>query len=206
MRFPVIAAAALLLGMAVPGSAQSLENMKQLTHGGQNAKAYWSPDGTQIIFQSTRDGNKCDQIYLMDADGSNVRLVSTGKGVATSGFFLADGEHIIYSSTHEAGEACPARPERGKGYVWPMYRGYDIYLATTGGEIVKKLTDADGYDAAATVNWATGRVVYTSMASGDLDLWSMNLEGRNKTRLTTAEGYDGGAFFSRDGSRLVWCA
>lgn len=206
MRLRVIAAAVLLLGVTALGSAQSLENSKQLTHGGRNAVAYWSPDGSQIIFQSTRDGHKCDQVYLMNADGSNVRMVSTGKGVATSGYFLPDGEHILYASTHEAGAACPPHPSRSKGNVRPVYSGYDIYLAKTDGEIVKKLTDTNGYDAEATVNWATGRIVYTSMASGDLDLWSMDLEGRNKTRLTTAEGYDGGAFYSRDGSQLVWHA
>ena len=47
-----------------PGWGQSvkhIDNLKQLTHGGQNAEAYWAPDGKRLIFQSTRDGNQCDQ-------------------------------------------------------------------------------------------------------------------------------------------------
>ena len=172
-----------LLCWAQPAS--HLSNLKQLTSGGQNAEAYWSPDGRRLIFQSTRDGRDCDQIYIMNADGSGVRMVSTGKGVTTCGYFLADGKHIIYASTHEA---C------------------DIYLATDTGKILKKLTDAPGYDAEATVNWKTKKIVYTSLASGDLDLWSMKPDGTGKKRITTAEGYDGGPVFSRDGSNLVWRA
>ena len=118
-----------------------LANLRQITFGGQNAEAYWSPDGKRLIFQSTRDGRACDQIYIMNADGSDAKMVSTGKGVTTCGYFLPDGEHIIYASTHEAGVACPKRADRSKGYVWDVFPGFDIYLATTDGKIVSKLTD-----------------------------------------------------------------
>jgi Tol biopolymer transport system component len=138
-------------------------NIRQLTRGGQNAEAYWSPDGKRLIFQSTRKGYECDQIFIMNADGSNQKLVSTGKGRTTCGYFLADGKHIVYASTHAAGEACPPSPDRSKGYVWGVFPGYDIYLATDDGRIQKKLTDATGYDAEATVNWKTGRIVYSKL-------------------------------------------
>ena len=42
---------------------QHLKNIKQLTFGGENAEAYFSSDGKQLIFQSKRDGRGCDQIY-----------------------------------------------------------------------------------------------------------------------------------------------
>lgn len=142
----------------------------------------------------------------MNEDGSDQRLVSTGKGRTTCGYFLADGRQIIYASTHEAGEACPKSPDRSKGYVWAVYPEYDIFLASLDGTIRKKLTDARGYDAEATVNWKTGRIVYTSMQSGDLDLWTMKSDGSGKRQITRVEGYDGGAVFSRDGKKLVWRA
>jgi TolB protein len=189
------------------GESAHLDNLKQLTSGGnQNAEAYWSPDGRRLIFQSTRPPYDCDQMFIMKADGSGVHLVSTGKGRTTCGYFLRDGKHIIYASTHESGDACPTPPDRSKGYVWGVFPGYDIYLATDTGQIVKKLTDAPGYDAEATVSWKTNRVVYTSLASGDLDLWSMRPDGSEKKQITTAIGYDGGAVFSRDGKKLVWRA
>jgi TolB protein len=200
-----------LLLLAVPilcwaQNSTHLANLKQLTRGGQNAEAYWSPDGSKLIFQSTRDGNQCDQIYIMNADGSNQHMVSTGKGVTTCGYFMPDSKHFVYASTHEAGAACPAPADRSKGYVWAVYPGFDIYLADEQGKIEKKLTDAPGYDAEATVNWRNNRIIYTSKSSGDLDLWTMKPDGSDKKRITTPEGYDGGAVFSKDGSKMVWRA
>ena len=90
--------------------------------------------------------------------------------------------------------------------MWAVYPTYDIYLAADDGKILKKFTDAPGYDAEATVNFKTGKVVYTSLQSGDLDLWEMRSDGSGKERITTAEGYDGGAVFSHDGKKLVWRA
>jgi len=193
--------------LVAPLFAQShLSNVQQLTHGGQNAEAYWAPDSKRIIFQSTRDNLACDQIFIMNVDGSDQHMVSTGKGRTTCGYFLADNRHILYASTHEAGDACPPAADRSKGYVWAVYPGYKIYLAADDGKIEKKLADAPGYDAEATVNFKTGKIVYTSMASGDIDLWTMKSDGSHKKQLTNTEGYDGGAVFSRDGSKLVWRA
>lgn len=194
--------------MCAPAAAESLHlsGIRQLTSGGQNAEAYWSPDGERLIFQSTRKPYDCDQIFIMNADGSDQHLVSTGKGRTTCGYFLRGGKRIVYASTHESGDACPPPPDRSKGYLWGIFAGYDIYLATDTGKILKKLTDAPGYDAEATVNWRTGKIVYTSLASGDLDLWTMNPDGSGKKQITTAIGYDGGAAFSRDGRKLVWRA
>ena len=183
-----------------------LSNIQQLTSGGQNAEAYWSPDGAELVFQSTRGAAHCDQIYVMKADGSDVRMVSTGKGATTCGYFLAGGGDIIFASTHEGDDACPPRPDRSSGYVWAVYPSYDLFVVGRDGKNLRKLTSASGYDAEGTVNWRTNRIIYTSKASGDLDLWSMAADGSGKRQLTTSLGYDGGAFFSPDGQRMVWRA
>ena len=139
LRSP-IAAAALLFAPAFAADSH-LGNILQLTHGGQNAEAYWAPDGKRLIFQSTRPPNQCDQMYIMNADGSDQHMVSTGKGRTTCGYFLADNKHIIYASTHGAADACPTPPDRSHGYVWGVFAGYDIYLANDKGKILKQLTD-----------------------------------------------------------------
>jgi TolB protein len=202
----LLALSALIFAAAAHSETLHLANIRQLTSGGQNAEAYWSPDGQRLIFQSTRQPYDCDQIFIMNADGSDPHLVSSGKGRTTCGYFLRDGKHIVYASTHEAADACPKPPDRSKGYLWGVFAGYDIFLATDTGQILKKLTNAPGYDAEATVNWNKDKIVYTSLASGDLDLWTMRPDGSRKKRITTSVGYDGGAAFSRDGKKLVWRA
>ena len=47
-------------------------NIRQLTFGGENAEAYFSTDGSELVFQTTREGVPCDQIYRMDLDGENM--------------------------------------------------------------------------------------------------------------------------------------
>jgi Tol biopolymer transport system component len=142
----------------------------------------------------------------MNADGSDQRLVSTGKGRTTCAYFMASGKEFLYASTHESGEACPANPDRSKGYAWGVFPGYDIYVADLAGKILRKLTSQPGYDAEATVCWKTGDIVYTSMASGDLDLWAMKSDGSRKRQLTHKVGYDGGGVFSGEGKKLIWRA
>ncbi len=198
-----------LLLLAVGAGAQEpkhLRNIQQLTNGGQNAEAYWSPDGKKLVFQSTREKLECDQIFTMNADGSEQKMVSTGKGRTTCAYFLKDNKHIVYGSTHDAGPGCPPPPDRSKGYLWGVFPGYELFVADLNGKIVKKLTSMPGYDAEATVNYKTNRLIYTSMESGDLDLWSMKPDGSGKKQLTTKRGYDGGAVFSRDGKKIVWRA
>ncbi len=201
-----------MLKILLPAFAVSLaaaqsthfSDVRQLTHGGQNAEAYWAPDGKRLIFQTTRPPYDCDQIFIMNADGSDQHLVSTGKGRTTCAYFLKDNKHILYASTHLAGDACPTPPDRSKGYLWGVFAGYDIFLATDDGKIEKRLTDAPGYDAEATINWKTGNVLYTSLSSGDLELWTMSTDGSHKKQLTHTPGYDGGPVYSHDGKKMVW--
>src|SRR5205085_4901166 len=95
-----------------------LKDIKQLTFGGENAEAYFSPDGKKLIFQSTREGHQCDQIYTMNIDGSDVKMVSNGDGRTTCSYFFPNGKRILYSSTRLGGRQCPPRPDFSHGYVW----------------------------------------------------------------------------------------
>jgi len=194
----------LLAGLELPGE-RHLRNVRQLTFGGENAEAYWSFDGQELILQSTRDGRACDQEYVMRPDGSGARLVSTGRGVVTCGYFFPDGSRILYSSTHQVAPGCPPKPDHSQGYVWALH-DYQLYTARPDGSDVRALAPAPGfYTAEATVS-ASGWVVFTSTRDGDLDLYKMRLDGTDLTRLTDTPGYDGGAFFSADGSKIVYRA
>jgi TolB protein len=192
-------------GLSYPGE-DHLANIRQLTFGGENAEAYFSADGTELIFQSTRDGRQCDAIYRMKADGSDVRMVSSGKGRTTCSFIAPDGKSIIYASTHLAGDACPPKPDYSHGYVWPVYKSYDIFRADPEGGHLVRLTDTDGYDAEGVYSPQGDKILFTSARTGDLELFMMNPDGSGVEQLTHEPGYDGGGFFSRDGQWIVWRA
>ena len=183
-----------------------LANLRQLTFGGQNAEAYFSGDDEWIMFQATpRDGG-CDQQYTMRTDGSDLRLVSTGSGRTTCGYFVPGTNRIMYSSTHLAGVACPAEPDHSQGYVWAVYSSFDVFSADLDGSNLVQLTETDGYDAEATLSRDGEWVVFTSTRDGDLDIYKMRPDGSEVFRLTDAVGYDGGPFFSADGTRIVYRA
>ena len=180
-----------------------LANVRQLTFGGENAEAYFSLDGSKLILQSTREGVPCDQIFSMGLDGSDVRMLSTGDGRTTCSYFYPDGESILYASTHLGGAECPPPPSFEMGYVWALYDTYDIFRAAPDGSGLTRLTDTPGYDAEATIG-PDGRIVFTSVRDGDMEIYSMNEDGSDVRRLTTRQGPDGGPFFSADGSKIVF--
>lgn len=212
------------IGSAVTPEADTLKypeethfkNVQQLTFGGDNAEAYWSYDGKYLIFQRTnpKDGIECDQMFIgkvptKAGEKFTYKMVSTGKGRTTCGFFTKDGKHIIYASTHLGGNDCPPVPDRskyGNKYIWPLYESFDIFMADLDGKIVKQLTHAKGYDAEATLSPDGEQMLYTSDKDGDLELYIMNLKTGAEKRITHSLGYDGGAWFSPDGKKIIWRA
>lgn len=188
----------------VVNGEKHIKNIRQLTFGGENAEAYFSFDGKQLIFQSKRDKLGCDQIFTMNIDGSKVKMVSNGGGRTTCSFFLKNGKDVLYASTHGGAKECPPNPDFSKGYVWAVYPDYDIYVARSDGKNIKKLTNSPGYDAEATVSPNGKKIVFTSERDGDLELYSMDTNGKNVKRLTFEPGYDGGAFYSPDNKMIVY--
>jgi Tol biopolymer transport system component len=189
------------------------KTLKQVTHGGNNAEAYWSFDDKQLIFQSDfkKWGVSCDQMFLMNADqifdSIAPPMISTGKGRTTCAYFLPDNKSFVYASTHLGGDDCPETPLRREGkYVWPIYDSYDIFIADLEGNITKQLTTEKGYDAEATVSPKGDKIVFTSTRNGDIDLYTMNLDGSDVQQITDELGYDGGAFFSPDGTKIIFRA
>ncbi|MBX2902333.1 MAG: PD40 domain-containing protein [Chitinophagales bacterium] len=215
MKFIWIAAALLVqVANAQNTESKHLKNIKQLTFGGDNAEAYFSPDGKFLSCQITNPKWRvaCDQIYDIDiakASGDSAYrppLVSTGKGRTTCSYYMPDGKHILYASTHVSSNECPPPPpaRADKKYLWAIYPEFDIFVADKSGTITKQLTNHIGYDAEATVSPDGKKIVFTSTRNGDLDLYVMDIDGRNVKQITFGLGYDGGAFFSPDSKRLVF--
>src|SRR5882762_6328136 len=105
-------------------SEKHLRNVRQLTFGGTNAEAYFSADDKYLIFMHQGEGVPCDQMFTMpidtpDGKPAKPKLVSTGNGRTTCGYFFPAGDRILFSSTHEASSDCPPRPDYSHGYVFP---------------------------------------------------------------------------------------
>ena len=183
-----------------------LTNIKQLTFKGENAEAYFSSDDSKLIFQSTRDDFECDQIFSMNVDGGDVRLISGGIGRTTCSYYNPTGDNIIYASTYMTDTKCPPPPSMEHGYVWAIYPGYDIYTADRDGSNLKPLIKSPGYDAEAVYSPDGGMIAFTSTRDGDLEIYIMKTADGSIWRVTNNPGYDGGPFFSPDGKKLVFRA
>uniref|UniRef100_A0AC35TWA2 DPPIV_N domain-containing protein n=1 Tax=Rhabditophanes sp. KR3021 TaxID=114890 RepID=A0AC35TWA2_9BILA len=177
-------------------------------------------------------GTDCDQIYrhqlipIFPNEKTIPQRMSTGLGACTCSYLFPDHQTSLYAGSFRAvnfsssleNGACPSKKCKSKlaetdpvlkglcntSYVWDIIPDYDIFKVGKFGEFIKQLTDTEGYDAEATISPDGKLIVYTSMASGDLDLWLMDSNGDNKQQITTAIGYDGGAFFSPDGTKLIF--
>ena len=184
-----------------------LTDVRQLTFGGENAEAYFSPDGKKLIYQSTPERGGCDQQYILDLATGETKLVTSGKGRTTCGYFsYPAGDRILYASTEAYQSECPPPPDRSKGYIWGVYPTYDVYIAKADGSEKKRITETPGYDAEATWCHKGGKIIFTSVRDGDLELYEMDENGGNVKRLTNTPGYDGGAFYNGDCTEIVWRA
>jgi Tol biopolymer transport system component len=182
-----------------------LANIKQLTNEGENAEAYFSPDGKKLIFQRAAKADGCDQIFSMNIDGSDMKMLSNGEGKTTCAYFTPDKKNIVYASTFKASPQCPPKPDFSRGYVWALFPGFEIFKANLDGSNPRPLAAAPRYDAEATIR-RDGTIVFTSLRSGDLEIYTMDKNGKNVKQLTSELGYDGGPFWSYDGKQIVYRA
>jgi TolB protein len=189
-----------------------MSNVRQLTFGGQNAEAYWNVKGDRIIYQTRQPGFPDEQIFTMKADGSDKKLVSTGKGRCTCSYFTPDMKWIYFSSTHERNEGAQKPLDMSKGYLWMVNPEFALYRVKTADALKKPVSELKwepvikkaGYVAETTIAPNGKFLTFTGDFDGDLDIYRANLEGGDLKRLTTEEGYDGGPFVSWDSKKIVF--
>ena len=150
-----------------------LENVTQLSFQGDNGEAYFNADNSKVIFQSKRNGNECDKLYIIDIDGNNFSEFPLKDGAFTCAYFSLDDKYIFFSSTMHLGEECPKiyKDPNPRKYIWPL-RDYEIFRYSD--EELVQLTNFPGYNAETTIHPTEKKVIFTSLRDGDINLFEMD--------------------------------
>ncbi len=170
-----------------------------LTGEGQdNTAPVWSPNGQKIAFVSQRDGNR--EIYVMDADcvneagGCDQSAVNLTRHPADdwTPAWSPDGQRLAFSSIR-AGNweifvvevACLAQPESCPDQT--------TQVTSDGNANILPVWSPDG-----------SRIAFSSKASGNWDIYTMNNSGADVRQLTTDPANDLSPAWSPDGQQIAF--
>ena len=212
--------------------SQLLKNTYQfVTDGTRSGEGYFSTDGGRFVYQAEMPGNPFYQIYLMDLKSGDTNMVSTGIGLTTCSWIHPTLDLVMYASTHEDPNALAKQAEEvairesgeDRPYGWDYDPYYEIYVADSDGGNLVNLTNVMGYDAEGSYSpdgskilFASNREAYTRSlskveqalldddASYFMDLYVMDADGSNVQQLTFSPGYDGGPFYNKEGTKILW--
>lgn len=175
---------------------------------GYDAEATISPDGSRIVFTSTRDGDL--DIYSMNADGTDLRRLTDEPGYDGGPFFSPDGSLIVYRARHPESEEELAdyRALLADGLVRPGI--LDIYVMNADGSGKRRLTDNGAANFAPYFHPGGRKVIFASNLNDpggrDFDLFLIDLDGGGLEQVTFSEEFDSFPMFSPDGRRLVFAS
>ena len=194
-----------------------LANIRQVTSGMVKAgEGYFSPDGQTIVYQAQPLEYPFYQIYTQPLAGGRPKLISTGRGRTTCSYFSPNGQGLLFASSHfdpkldetEAAERKQQEDDKKAGvrrrYKWDFDPYTDIFEADLDGKILRRLTEAKGYDAEGAYSKDGKLIAFCSDRDGDADIYLMNADGSNVRQITNAPGYDGGPFISPDGKWVIF--
>jgi Tol biopolymer transport system component len=180
---------------------------KNLTEAqGYDAEGAWSPDGTKMVFASNRrayekelskedkERLKIDKqyfmdIYIADADGTNVKQITDVPGYDGGPFFSADGKKICWRRFTPKGDVAE---------VWTM---------NTDGSDPKPITKLGAMSWAPYFHPSGEYLIFTTNLNGfaNFELYIVDAAGkREPVRVTTTDGFDGLPVFTPDGKKLAW--
>ena len=208
---------------------RGLVGATQLTFPDRFAKsgeAYFDPSATHIVFQAIEkgpDGQPESPHYAMyvadlQRDGAafslrNIRRISPVGSANTCGWFdPRDPNQLYFASTvtAPADGPTPGYQRDGRTYRWsfpPEMRIVKVDLRKADGSAASLepvVGDGKGYVAEGAIGSDGRTLIFTRLVDGEGDLFALDLPTGQESRLVQAPGYDGGAFLSPDGSRLVW--
>jgi Tol biopolymer transport system component len=183
-------------------------DLVNLTHSpGYDAEGSYSPDGKQIVFCSLRSAFPVEKlsapdreryskdpayfgdIHIMNADGSNVRRLTTEPGYDGGPFFSRDGDRIVWRHFEENGMIA------------------DVWTMKLDGSDKKRVTDFKSMSWAPFYHPSGDYFIFTSNKLGfeNFELFMVDAKGEHEpVRVTFTAGFDGLPVFSPDGKKLCW--
>jgi TolB protein len=151
--------------------------------GGFDQGPSWSPDGLHIAFDSDRRASvsNMSRVWVMDADGSNLRLLTNG--------FMArwspDGTKLLYTAQ-------------------TLDLSYAVYISNSDGSFPQRLTTHPTGEVQAAWSPDGRQIVFSAYPDADMNLYIVNSDGTRERRLTNMYGYSQGAAWSPDGTRIAF--
>jgi Tol biopolymer transport system component len=169
---------------------------------GRDFEGTFSPDGTRIAFMSDRSGDQ--EIYIMYQDGAGVRRLTFSPGEDRPGTYSPDGIHIAFHSGRHAAEIPPG----------PGHSALEIFKMNADGTNQTRLTNNSFQDSFAhwsplgdKLTFTTNRDSFTGPDGrlvSNFEIYTMDTDGSNQTRITNSPGEDAHAHWSPDGSQLTF--
>jgi Tol biopolymer transport system component len=203
--------------MRADGSDLSLVS----TGTGRTTCGYFFPGNEKILYGSTHlGGDECPpeadmsqgyvwalyddyDIFVADADGSNLQQITDAPGYDAEGTMSRDGEWIVFTSARDG--------------------DLEIYKMRNDGSELTRLTDSPGYDGGPFFSYDGTEIVYRAshpegeeladyqrlLAQGlirpsQLDIFVMDADGSNKRQLTDNGRANFGPYFFPDGERIIF--
>ena len=167
-------------------------DVRRLTHDpNPDEEPAWSPDGSRIAFSGTRDGQY--GIYVMDADGTDTRRLSEGRFFYQTSFptWSPDGTQVVFQGN-------------------TGFSDYDLYVVNADGTSQRKLVDTPDIDEFTPAWSPDGTKIAFSYFACEVDvtcsfeIFTMNLDGSGKTRLTRDTDQDTHPDWSPDGTKIAY--
>jgi TolB protein len=181
---------------------------KQLTVSpGYDAEATISPDGKQMLFTSTRDGDL--DLYIMDLDKKKTKRITNELGYDGGAWFSADGKKIVWRASRPKTdpEIKEYKELLAENLVAPT--NIEVWVANVDGSEAKQITSL------GQANWAPnfmpdGNIIFCSnheyKRGFPFNMYTLSADGKKMEKISRDKGFDAFPMFSPDGTKIIFCS